>query len=214
MSADDDVVYAVRQSEKNDELRMSLRSLGNFPHRRVFIAGYCPSWVRNATAIPVPRGVNKFDNIQRNFMAAVRHPELSEHFTYWNDDFYVMTPIDEIPVMHRGPVDPRHFAQELRTRIITTIRELPTVPHPLDYELHVPLPLETECVRMIMASPPPKILLRTYVANTAQLGGFEALDVKSRHGEVHDSALLSSSPRAFNSLRPYLDERLPRSMYE
>jgi hypothetical protein len=209
-----DIIYVVRSGEINNELRYSLRSLGHLPHGRVFITGHCPSWVRNVTHIPVPRMINKFDSIERNLRAALAHPELGEHAYYFNDDFYVTEPIDEIPVMHRGIVDLRVYAQEFRIRMITTLNALGKGVVHLDYELHVPLPLAIEQARDLMAVSPTKVMWRTWYGNMARLGGEMALDVKSRHGEVHNSALLSSSPRAFNTIRRYLDDLLPRSMYE
>ncbi|MFF3129757.1 hypothetical protein ACFVRD_48125 [Streptomyces sp. NPDC057908] len=40
-----DIVYVVRPWNQNEQLRYSLRTLANLPHRRVWIAGYCPTWV-------------------------------------------------------------------------------------------------------------------------------------------------------------------------
>ena len=208
-----DVLYVVRQGEENEELYYSLRSLVNLPHNRVFIVGYCPSWVENVTVVPVPSGPNKFDNIERNLRAGLAHPEIGHRITYWNDDMYVMQRVDAVPPMHRGPVDPRNFRQELRTRIITTVSALSTVPHPLDYELHVPLPLETEQAHSVMSLAPKRILWRTYFGNAAKIGGELTMDVKSRAGEVFPSPFLSSGPKSLRSLIPYLEERLPGSMY-
>lgn len=211
--SDPDIIYVVRENERNDALWYSLRSLSNLPHRRVFIAGYCPSWVENVTAIPVRRNVNKFESIEANLRAALRHPEIGEHVVYFNDDFFVTEPVDAVPPMHRGSVDSRNFRQELRTRIITTVNALSTVPHPLDYEMHAPMPLETEQARVLMSLAPKRILFRTWLGNTARIGGELTMDVKSRAGEVHNRTFVSSGPKSLQSLIPYLEERLPRSMY-
>ncbi len=41
-----DVVYVVRPGDKNEELRYSIRSvIANLPHRKVWIAGYKPTWL-------------------------------------------------------------------------------------------------------------------------------------------------------------------------
>ena len=37
-----DIVYFVKGSRKNEELRYSLRTLKNFPHRKVFFYGEFP----------------------------------------------------------------------------------------------------------------------------------------------------------------------------
>ena len=40
-----DIVYFVKPSEDNDELKYSLRSLKNLNHGQVYLVGYRPSWV-------------------------------------------------------------------------------------------------------------------------------------------------------------------------
>ena len=41
-----DILYMVKQSEENDELKYSIRSLKNFNYRNIFlVAGYIPTWL-------------------------------------------------------------------------------------------------------------------------------------------------------------------------
>ena len=43
-----DFVYIVKEDEKNEDLKYSLRSIAKFyPENKVWIVGYKPSWVKN-----------------------------------------------------------------------------------------------------------------------------------------------------------------------
>lgn len=210
-----DIVYVVRPGSLNDSLRYSLRSLGHLPHRRVFIAGFCPGWVKNVTYVPMRRIVNKFDSIEENLKAALAHEDLGEHFVYFNDDFYVTEPVDEVPTMHGGLARHVTLRQELRVRFIETLSQLSNCEELLTYDgTHVPLPIVTEVARQHIAEMPRGTLWRTWFGNTVVLGGVQTTDVKSRDGNIIPGPFLSSAPKALRVLRPYLEDKLPmRSAY-
>jgi hypothetical protein len=155
------LVYVVREGDINHELRHSLRSVeANLPHDEVVIAGYVPTWVRNVHRIEVPQGPVKGQNTTKNLLAAAVELEAAgvTDAVLMNDDFYVVEPIEAVPVLHRGPVDAVIRETMLRIRGRTTggwrsrwlqgmedtrallLAELGT--EPLSYELHVPLPFE------------------------------------------------------------------------
>jgi len=205
-----DIIYVVRDGERNDALAYSLRSLAHVPHNRVFISGFCPSWVRNVVIVNQRRVRGKFETIEENYRAALFHQEISENAVYFNDDFYVMKSVESIPVMHGGLPAINAYAQEIRLRYAQTIKLLPNnITHPITYELHVPLPINTEQARRAASVAPRGTLLRTWYGNYCGVGGELTMDVKSRFGDVIDGEYLSSSPRVLKSLRSYLDERLP-----
>lgn len=150
-----DVVFVVRPGERNEALRYSLRSLKNLPHRKVYIVGYVPSWVRNV--VPVFRDQsNQADqeNSNANLLTATLQPELSDDFVFMNDDFFVLQPTDELSAMHQGPLDARIRAYRSGERmhqaysLITTKRELLRLGWPPDtlssYELHLPMLLNKQ----------------------------------------------------------------------
>jgi hypothetical protein len=145
-----DVVYVVRPGEDNEELRYSLRSLTNLPHRRVYIAGYVPAWCINVW----PVWTNQKDkpdqeNSNANLRAALQDPELSDDFIFMNDDFYITEPVTEVPDMHQGLLDERIATYKVGGRmhqaysLMTTrraLKQVPTAPEQLlSYELHMPM---------------------------------------------------------------------------
>ena len=192
-----DVVYVVRAEETNEDLRHSLRSLANLPHAKVYIAGYCPSWVRNAIA--VPRDQEKQSNQENsnlNLLAAASLEDLSDNFIFMNDDFFIMQPSPELPLMHMGPLDDIITRYKSNNRmgqawsLIATRDELRRVVPDrelLAYELHMPMVMNKYKVRemfdgwkrSVMALRP-----RTYYGNLYGKEGVITEDAK----EVPDAS--------------------------
>jgi hypothetical protein len=106
MSRKLDVVYVVKPSETNEELRYSLRSLENLPHGQVFVAGYMPSWLKNCLHIPNSQNGQKYENTGSNITAACRDDRVSDDFILMNDDFFVLNQLDGAPpFLHMGGID-------------------------------------------------------------------------------------------------------------
>lgn len=211
-----DVIYVVRPGENNTALRFSLRSLANLPHNRVFIAGFCPSWVRNVTAIPVRKLPSKLNAIENNLKAALRHPELGERAVYLNDDFYIMEPIDEVPITHGGPVEGYRGRQEFRWRMDRTVKALVDQNGGLRQEMltydgiHMPLPIETERAREILTAMPSGVLWRTWYGNIAAIGGVQVPNTKSQKGELVPGQFLSTNATTLHALKGHLEDVLPK----
>lgn len=212
-----DIIYVVRPGEINDALRFSLRSLGNLPHRRVIVAGHCPSWVRNVVKVPVRKLPNKLNAIEANLRAALRDPDLTERAIYFNDDFYVMEPIDEVPVTHGGPVSEFTLRQEFRWRMNRTIDEFVRQGMRVQFQgmvaydgVHMPLPVETEVVRQVLGAMPSGVLWRTWYGNVCAIGGDRVANTKSKNGDVIEGPFMSTNSTSLRPLRTYLDDVLPK----
>lgn len=102
--ADRDVVYPVRPGDDNEELRYSLRSLVNLPHRNVWIVGHCPPWVRDVWVLETDPQPEKWANLIQSLSIACRCEEISDEITLFNDDMFVIRQIagPELPVFHLG----------------------------------------------------------------------------------------------------------------
>lgn len=101
-----DIVYVNRDGD-NPELRYSLRSLVNVEHDVVWVFGGAPSWLSATTGHRKrPQGGTPYSSTRGHIQAACNTPEVSDPFMLWNDDFYAMQYLEEIPVYHRGPLDP------------------------------------------------------------------------------------------------------------
>ncbi|WP_435109396.1 hypothetical protein [Nocardiopsis synnemataformans] len=206
-----DVVYVVGPQKRSDELRYSLRALAaHVPHDRVWIVGHMPRWVQGVRHIPRAQFSTKWANSTGNMRVACSHPEVSDSFIYMNDDFFTMRPLEEIPVLHRGPVADvaaRTPHSRYREGMLATARALRAlgVAEPLSYELHVPMVVDKARMLDALSRPQvrgiPVVHKRTLYGNLAQVGGEQAADVKvhsaSQAAPSDDPLFISTNPGAF-----------------
>ncbi|WP_019548627.1 hypothetical protein [Streptomyces sulphureus] len=207
-----DIVIPVRERDRNEELRYTLRAIAaNVPHRQVWIAGYMPSWVRDVGHVPTRQAATKYQNSRGNWKAAVDHEEVADDFLLFNDDFFVMKPLRGVmPALHRGPLSEvyRHFATRVKPgRYLLGMRQTMGlldelgVESPLCYELHVPIALNRDryvevwevCNRIKYPHS------RTVYGNYWQLGGRQVRDPKvmTRGAFPGGGQFLSTMPDTF-----------------
>lgn len=193
-----DLVWVVRRGDDNEELRYSIRSaVKNLPHDRVWIIGYKPVWLDGLAYLPTHQSSTKWRNSTMNVKKACIEPAISDPFVLLNDDFFVMRPVDEVPVLHRGPVDDVIADYEARynggrgayTEGMRQTRDLlhrTGYPHPLSYELHVPIIVHKAAMlsALSIGDGMPVLHKRTAYGNLAGLGGEQTVDCKVT---VHNS---------------------------
>lgn len=210
-----DIVYIVKPSNVNEELRHSLRSVAaNVPHRRIIIAGHKPTWVKGVTHIPtLQQNPSKYLNAEENWAAAMNHPGVSADFVLFNDDFFVMNPITEIPAAHRGDLDDViEYYSGKPSAYLSNMQATKDVLNALaftdlkSYALHIPMVMNKERRKLlatITALVNPMHLdtqMRTLYGNFWRVGGVLMDDVKvnGRGGKFdHKSTFLSSSDDSF-----------------
>lgn len=195
-----DVVYPVRPGDSNEELRYALRTLeANFPHAKVWIAGYKPAWVTNVEYLPGNDRSSPRANLYWNILNVCRIPELSDDIVLMNDDFLLTAPVMDIPILYRGLLRD-HIAMPRvqrghdwwRESLQTTLTCLQAhgIREPLSYELHTPfvvnrhLMAETlELFQHVTPGNPPQ--WRTLYGNLHNIGGTQSVDGKAyRPGPV------------------------------
>jgi hypothetical protein len=233
MKGPPDVLFYVRAGESNDELRFSLRSLRHLPHGRVWIAGHAPSWISDEVGV-IPREQNERDKHTRakwNLLAGLEAPGLSPSVYLFNDDFYVMAPVLDVPIVHLGLI-----SQVLATRyqgvnsryvmgMRSTRRRLIALGlgEPLCYETHTPMLVVRARLAALMREPwyAPLIQERSMYGNLEALGGREVADTKVYGAPVPDPLwnermpFLSSSDSTFRLVAPALGRIFrDRSPYE
>lgn len=158
-----DVVYTVKEGDFNEELRYSLRSLENIPHRRVVIVGYKPAWVKKVLHIPVRQIYpNKVVNTNKNWLTVANTKTISSKFVLMNDDMFFMKPVKNIPFGYMG--DHQDFLEDYAaqhpssyyTRVIRAtdkrLKEL-GIKDPKCFELHTPVILSKRAVRLALDTP-------------------------------------------------------------
>lgn len=146
-----DILIPCRDGENNPSLVYALRSIEkNVPHRKIWLAGGKPSWVSDEIGhIPTVQFGSPYTNVHNNLRAALSVPELADEFLYFNDDFYVLRPVTEIPALYEGTLAERvdrlrraslgsyTLGAELTLDLLTKAG----FDKPLNYDLHVPMPM-------------------------------------------------------------------------
>lgn len=195
------LVYPVRPGVKNEELRYSLRSVeANLPVESVTIVGYCPPWLKPDLFIAGNKHVDKQRNVFGNVRLACEHDGVPDEFVSMNDDFFVLAPVTEIPVVYRGRLADHleliHRHGWWWKSMEATMRYLleQGIEDPLSYDLHRPLPTVKRDMAKVLAEAadyqprnPPQ--WRTLYGNLAGIGGTQdADDVKVYSAKVEHRA--------------------------
>lgn len=218
-----DVVYVNRDGE-NPELMYSLRTLQHVTHNQVWIFGGAPVWINTDTVRHVSRMQrgSAYQSTRGHIKAACSVGAVSDPFMLWNDDFYAMREVGEMPLLHRGPVG---GVMELYVAVKTTwargLRETAAMLEErglrdISYDLHVPLIVHKEPMREALRwaekARCDAIHTRTLYGNLADLGGTMIRDPKmSRRSDAFpDGPWLSSSDDTFRSvIEPVLRYEFP-----
>lgn len=212
-----DIVYVVRPGDDNEELRYSLRSVAaNMPHRNIVIAGYKPDWVKDVRYIPVEQTGTKYQNAMANWVAAINDDYLSEDFILFNDDFYVMQPVEYLKTFHRGRVQDviriyDHRGGPYVTNMKRTAKLLNQlgVTEQFSYALHIPMFMNKTKYKFLLGGieaagyPLEGVQMRTLYGNFWRVGGEYHDDVKvNKVDEIPDagSVFLSSLDESFKGL--------------
>jgi hypothetical protein len=205
-----DAVYVVRAGDRNEELRYSLRSIvAHLPRGRVWIVGHAPRWVSGVEHLPTVQASSRFANSRANLLHACEHPDVPERFVLMHDDFFILLPVEAIPVLHRGSIGRTLGARRPTTsyrRALATVRDVLIaggVAVPLDYELHVPLVVEKASMLETLRREVPVVTaaaVRSLYGNLNAIGGEEAVDVKihaTRTSIPEDAAFVSTTDSSF-----------------
>jgi len=179
-----DIVYFVKDAPLNEELRYSLRSVcKNMPHARVWIFGGLPRGIYPDVHIKIKQtGRTKWDKVRNMFIAACKNKELSEDFVLFNDDFFIMQPIDKIEPLYRCSLE-NHIKvlakgsyRELLTTVMNDLKHKNKTT--LSYELHTPFLFNKKKLLKLIENTPDLHCTRTLYGNIYKIGGEKSADVK------------------------------------
>ena len=204
-----DIVYFVKESAKNEELRYSLRSLKNFPHNKVYFYGGCPDGLNPDVHIRVNQDQpTKWANIFKMFKLACINPDITENFWLFNDDFFIMKPVKDGPNFYEGDLYKRVVTLEDRHNGITpysqqlryTLQELESMGcTTINYAVHTPMLINKEngCELCNIINGP---MIRCVYGNYFKIGGINHRDCKidSKERLYKNGDYLSTNDKSFS----------------
>lgn len=202
-----DVVYILKKDVQPDELRYSLRSVEkNFPHGRIIFFCGRPEGINPDVYVPFEQlGSTKWEKATSTYRK-ICESDVSEDFWLFNDDFFIMERIDDLPYMYKGTLKER--IDDLRDRrgnssycmnLEGCRLELESLGFSsLDYALHVPMLINKQkAIETLNTFKSP--MFRSLYGNYAKVGGIKADDVKIYSAGLPQpgQALLSTSDASF-----------------
>lgn len=221
-----DVVYPLkRQGAGFNELRYSLRSLSQLPHRKAVVVGGKPDWYMGYHIPAPPQLFNRYQDSSRNISLAVMSELVSDPFWLFNDDFFVLS--SEVPrYQHRGDLRewllaaPNTVYSRSKKPVLELLNDM-GFDHPRAFNLHTPLLIHKDAAREALELLPRTQFagFRTVYGNLAGLPATYAQDVKVRYNRESifkfQSPTVSTSDEAFrvgkagSELRLMLDRPSP-----
>lgn len=206
-----DVVYILANGIKSDEIIYSVRSVvENFPYNRIVFYGGKPKGIEPDIYIEVEQiGFDRYDKVNYTLNKICAADNLTDNFWLFNDDFFIMKPIEELPHAFRGTMEHRinnlnfiygpsggYIKAMKTTKDYLMCNGFDT----LDYALHIPMLINRELGAKTLEEHPNQKLFRPLYGNINKLGGVQMDDVKVyRTGDEpdKDSPLLSTKDNSF-----------------
>ena len=206
-----DVVYILKRELDTDELKYSLRSVEkNFPIGKVWFIGGKPKGFQNVVRLQHEQiGNCKWELIRSSMWKAVNAEDLTEEFFLFNDDFFIMKPVDTDSFINfvdgtlSRRIDELHTEHGMNPYCRTLFKleqELRTMHEPtMNFDVHLPMLLNKEQVKATLykcSSPQ----MRSAIGNLNRLPFVIHPDVKVYDLESvpTDETYLSTNDDTFN----------------
>jgi hypothetical protein len=210
---------------QNEELRYSIRSvLCSFPDANIWVVGGKPDWYCG-NYIEVKQVGHMYTNMFNNLKAIYDSNQISNNFILMNDDFFIMDKVKKIDYFYGGTLDEKIESYKdmigsssYVTRLSDTNNRLRKykIESPIDYEMHIPFPMEKKKLKKILESEY-KYLVRSMYGNLNSVGGKKVKDVKLySHGglikksfdyENNKTKFLSTTDESFFQILEMLKEK-------
>ena len=206
-----DVVYILQNDIKSDEIRYSVRSVvENFPYNRIVFYGGKPKDIEPDIYVDVNQiGFDRYEKVNYTFKKVFADDNLTEDIWLFNDDFFIMQPVEDMPCAFRGTIEER--INSIRDvygpsggyiRAQTEIKEYLSHQgyNTLDYGLHIPMLINRKLGAKTLADHPNQKLFRSLYGNVNKLSGIQMDDVKVYGADDEfdkESPLLSTKDSSF-----------------
>ena len=213
-----DIVYCLKETWSNEELRYSLRSVEeNWKYRNVVFAGGCPHGITPDFHLKYSQTEpTKWERVRNMLLKVCDENSLTEDFWLFNDDFYILKPVDceNMKPLCNGTIQqlidriekkrggiPSDYTARLK-HMKQTLEDagLPTV----SYAVHKPMLFNRKKFKEVLKKFPNEPFFRSLYGNYWQIGGehspdnkLQVLDYKKMDKVRKDWTFLSSADRSF-----------------
>jgi hypothetical protein len=166
----------------------------NFPHRNIYVVEEYEKTLHSSLS-----HINQILKLKW----AIENLDLTNEFYLFNDDFFVLEPVDGTPYYHRGTLDKHIVSRHSRgmyTRALIATSDM--LGDGLSYELHIPFLFDKRKLSLLIQTLRPNIdkgkcpLVRSYYGNIYSVGGEYMDDVKDP-AEYADMTYLSTTEASF-----------------
>ena len=213
-----DIVYFVKESPINNELKYSVRSvMENFPHSKIWFIGGLPDDMDSPTHIEVEQNGTKWKRVRDMLKKACEFELISDDFWLFNDDFFVMQKFDREMNFSNGDI-----YDIIKTKQSVAYQSLLKMTGDIlkergcatkNFELHLPMLINKNAMREVFDEFDEIPLFRSIYGNYWQIESEEMADVKIYKPFEKipaDATFVSSSDSSW--IRPvgaYMRERFP-----
>ena len=186
-----DIVYFLKQSPTNEELRYSLRSVEkNWQYNDVWFYGGCPNGLKPDHHVPLSQTASsKWQRVRNMIYEACKNDNITEDFWLFNDDFFILKPKSEnMPPQYNRTledriekIEKRHggIPDEYTNRLRHLVKTLKSVSKPtLDYAVHKPILINRKRMLEVLESFPDEPMVRALYGNYWKIGGVSNHDMK------------------------------------
>jgi len=185
-----DVVYFVREGRTNEELRYSLRSVEeNWQYRKVWLYGGGPKGITPDEHVKVAQTEpSKWERVHNMLRMACMNDEITEDFWLFNDDFFILKPVDDnMPPQYNGSlqaqirrVERRHGRETSYTKrlkhLVATLEEAGKTQ--VNYSVHKPILINRRKMLEVLDKFPNEPMTRALYGNYWEIGGEDCRDMK------------------------------------
>ena len=209
-----DVVYILRNDIEGEELRYSLRSLKNLPHDKVWFFGGEPEGLKPDKQVSFEQhGISTWEKVCWTIEQVCKNPEVSDDFYLFNDDFFVMKPVEELPYFYDGTLLRR--IQDIKKKTVgigslyctelEKTRDMLMSDHKktYNYAVHVPMVINKKKALEVLSHYRWVTMFRSVYGNYWSVKGQQLKDVKITDETKPDkeAVFLSTNDNSFR-LRP------------
>lgn len=209
-----DVLYVLKNGYSEQELRYSVRSIcENLRFGNLVIVGGCPDYIQPDFYIEHQQmGDTRYKRVAGSILKACEDPRLSQEFYLFNDDFFILKKMRDIPAMASGTIyhtaqviERRHGGQTAYTRALRHTAEVlkGACYDRLNYAVHAPMPCDKDKLRQTLREMARCESVRNAYGNMWKVGGVIREDVKVRgraERPDEDADLISTSDEAFQGV--------------